>query len=124
METPLKKLTLEAIIDEIKGEIGEKGRKGSTSVHKEIADLKQQWLNEWKPLLTSNEEPINQYRLIWEINQNIDLENSIITHDAGAPREGLVPFFTATVPHSYIGWGKTTHLGFGLQAPFQVPGHD
>ena len=108
------KLTLEAIIDEVKGQIGEKGRKGSTSVHKEIADLKQQWLNEWMPLLTSNEEPINQYRLIWEINQNIDLENSVITHDAGAPREGLVPFFTATAPHSYIGWGKTTHLGFGI----------
>ena len=108
------KLTLELIIDEIKGQLGEEGRKGSTSVHKEIAVLKQQWLAEWMPLLTSNEEPINQYRVIWEINQNIDLENSIVTHDAGAPREGIVPFFIATVPHSYIGWGKTTHLGFGI----------
>ena len=26
----------------------------------------------------------------------------------------MVPFFTATTPHSYIGWGKTTHLGFGI----------
>ena len=25
-----------------------------------------------------------------------------------------MPFYTATVPHSYIGWGKTTHLGFGI----------
>src|SRR5262245_20041484 len=25
-----------------------------------------------------------------------------------------MPFFTATVPHSYIGWGKTTHLGYGI----------
>ena len=26
----------------------------------------------------------------------------------------MVPFLTATTPHSYIGWGKTTHLGFGI----------
>jgi thiamine pyrophosphate-dependent acetolactate synthase large subunit-like protein len=26
----------------------------------------------------------------------------------------MVPFYTATIPHSYIGWGKTTHLGFGI----------
>jgi len=25
-----------------------------------------------------------------------------------------VPFYTATAPHTYIGWGKTTHLGFGI----------
>jgi thiamine pyrophosphate-dependent acetolactate synthase large subunit-like protein len=25
-----------------------------------------------------------------------------------------VPFYTATTPHSYVGWGKTTHLGFGI----------
>ena len=25
-----------------------------------------------------------------------------------------MPFYTATVPHSYVGWGKTTHLGFGI----------
>ncbi len=24
------------------------------------------------------------------------------------------PSITATTPHSYIGWGKTTHLGFGI----------
>ena len=33
---------------------------------------------------------------------------------AGAPRDCIVPFYEATVPHSYIGWGKTTHLGFGI----------
>ena len=37
-----------------------------------------------------------------------------MTHDAGAPRDTIVPFFSATIPHSYIGWGKTTHLGFGI----------
>jgi thiamine pyrophosphate-dependent acetolactate synthase large subunit-like protein len=38
----------------------------------------------------------------------------VITHDAGAPRDSIMPFYTATIPHSYIGWGKTTHLGYGI----------
>ena len=44
----------------------------------------------------------------------MDKENSIVTHDAGAPRDSIMPFYQATVPHSYIGWGKTTHLGYGI----------
>ena len=51
-------------------------------------------------MLTSDEEPISYYRVIHEMNQNLDLENSIVTHDAGAPRDCIVPFYTATTPHS------------------------
>lgn len=108
------RLTLQAIIDEIKAQIGEGGVGDWTPVAAEIAALKQQWLQEWTPLLTSDEAPINTYRVIHAINTTLDLENSIVTHDAGAPRDCFVPFYTATTPHSYIGWGKTTHLGFGI----------
>ena len=52
--------------------------------------------------------------MIREIDRTLDRENSIVTHDAGAPRDSIVPFYTATTPHSYVGWGKTTHLGFGI----------
>ena len=52
--------------------------------------------------------------MIQALNDTLDLENSIVTHDAGAPRDSIVPFYQATVPHSYVGWGKTTHLGFGI----------
>jgi len=44
----------------------------------------------------------------------VDVANSIITHDAGSPRDQLSPFWEATTPLSYIGWGKTTQLGYGL----------
>ena len=69
---------------------------------------------EWRPALTSDEEPITYYRVIQALNDTLDPENSIVTHDAGAPRDTIVPFYQATTPHSYIGWGKTTHLGFGI----------
>ncbi len=67
-------------------------------------------------MLEVADEPLSPYRVIWEIENNIDQENSIVTHDAGGPRDAMVPFLTATVPHSYMGWGKTTHLGFGIPA--------
>ena len=108
------KLTLQALIDEVKAQIGEQGIGSAEAVKTQIAELKQQWLDEWQPLLTSDEEPLNTYRVIHAIDQTLDRENSIVTHDAGAPRDSIVPFYTATTPHSYIGWGKTTHLGFGI----------
>jgi acetolactate synthase-1/2/3 large subunit len=40
--------------------------------------------------------------------------NTIITHDAGSPRDELSPFWTPIAPLSYIGWGKSTQLGYGL----------
>ena len=106
------KLTLQALIDEVKALIGEP--RDSTAVAEEIAKIRAGWLAEWTPKLTSDAQPLNTYRVIHEINENIDLENSIVTHDAGAPRDSIIPFFHATTPHSYVGWGKTTHLGFGI----------
>jgi thiamine pyrophosphate-dependent acetolactate synthase large subunit-like protein len=108
------KLTIELLIEEIKSKTGENGREDIDGNINKIADLKKQWLTEWASHLNSDEVPINPYRVINEINNSIDLENSIVTHDAGAPRDQIVPFFKATVPHSYIGWGKTTHLGFSI----------
>lgn len=106
------KLTLEAIIEEVKARIGEGGR--TTGVREQIAEVKKAWFARWDKYLKDDSAPINPYRLIHELNENLDLENSIVTHDAGAPRDQIVPFFRATTPHSYIGWGKTTHLGFGI----------
>ena len=108
------KLTLLAMIAEVKSQIGESGRRDQTAVATEIAKLKAQWMADWKDILNSDETPINTYRVIGELERNLDKENSIVTHDAGAPRDTIMPFYTSTVPHSYIGWGKTTHLGYGI----------
>jgi len=108
------KLTLQAMIEEVKGRIGDSGRKDQTTVAAEIAKLKATWMADWKEILNSGETPINTYRVIGELERNLDKVNSIVTHDAGAPRDTIMPFYTSTVPHSYIGWGKTTHLGYGI----------
>jgi thiamine pyrophosphate-dependent acetolactate synthase large subunit-like protein len=49
-----------------------------------------------------------------DLYDTVDVANTIITHDAGSPRDQLVPFWKSATPHSYIGWGKSTQLGYGL----------
>jgi thiamine pyrophosphate-dependent acetolactate synthase large subunit-like protein len=79
-----------------------------------IAELRSAWLAEWAPKLENDATPINPYRVIAELNRLVDKDKTIITHDAGSPRDQLTPFWEATAPLSYIGWGKTTQLGYGL----------
>ena len=107
------RLTLQALIEEVKVQLGGDIR-DKTEVVREIQDNRKKWFDQWKPLLESDSKPLNTYRVIKEIDSVLDHENSIVTHDAGAPRDSIVPFYTATTPHSYVGWGKTTHLGFGI----------
>ncbi len=108
------KLTLEAMIDEAKAALGEDGRPKDENLVNAIASVKARWLGEWAPLLHSDETPINPYRVIREINRCVDHENTVLTHDAGNPRDQIMPFYRAVAPHGYIGWGKTTHLGYGI----------
>ena len=79
-----------------------------------IAAIREEWLAEWMPKLTSDSTPLNPYRVLHELQQAVDIDNTIITHDAGSPRDQITPFWSSTTPLSYIGWGKTTQLGYGL----------
>ncbi|HEX3406129.1 MAG TPA: thiamine pyrophosphate-requiring protein [Caulobacteraceae bacterium] len=79
-----------------------------------IRELREAWLGEWAGKLGSNETPINPYRVIAELNRLVDKSKTVITHDAGSPRDQMTPFWQAGPPLSYIGWGKTTQLGYGL----------
>jgi thiamine pyrophosphate-dependent acetolactate synthase large subunit-like protein len=80
----------------------------------EIAAIRERWLKEWRPKLTSEEAPLSPYRVLWDLQHAVDVANTIITHDAGSPRDQLAPFWVTTQPLTYLGWGKTTQLGYGL----------
>ena len=108
------KLVLQGLIDEVKAQKGGSGRGPGGEVAEEVKTVKREWLDEWMPQLTSDEVPINQYRIIWDLMHNVDRANTIITHDAGSPRDQLVPFWECLAPRTYMGWGKTTQLGYGL----------
>ena len=105
-------LTLDALIAEMKAQ-GQMPP-NTSAVEQEISNMKSAWLAEWRPKLTCPDAPLNPYRVLWDLANTVDRANAIITHDAGSPRDQLSPFWEATTPLSYIGWGKTTQLGYGL----------
>jgi len=107
------KLTLESLNTALEGHPKD-AVAARADVPAQIAAIKADWLETWMPKLTSNAAPISPYRVIWELKQRVDPENTVITHDAGSPRDQLSPFWESTRPLSYIGWGKTTQLGYGL----------
>jgi acetolactate synthase-1/2/3 large subunit len=107
-------LVLRALVAEVRDRLrgGLRGR--AAAVSQEIKTLKAEWLAEWMPKLTSDAVPLSPYRVIWDLLHTVDVANTIITHDAGSPRDQLSPFWESTAPLTYIGWGKTTQLGYGL----------
>ena len=72
-----------------------------------IASIRDEWLAEWEPKRGSNSAPLSPYRVLADLARTVDLANTIITHDAGSPRDQLSPFWVSTEPLSYLGWGKT-----------------
>lgn len=107
------KLALRQFIDELKAQ-GVPQRPANRELAAEIRALHDDWLAEWRPRLTSDEVPLNPYRVVWDIMHTVDLDNTIVTHESGSPREQVSPFWEARAPRSFIGWGKSTQLGYSL----------
>ena len=105
-------LTLDALIGELSQTL--KSPRDSSEIAAEIASVREGWMAEWQPRLSSNETPLSPYRVIGELMRAVDPNQTIITHDAGSPRDQISPFWVSTAPLSYLGWGKTTQLGMGL----------
>ena len=110
-------ITLEMLCAELERII--KGPRATASASgrgpaEEIASVRKAWLDEWRPKFTSDETPLSPYRVLRDLQATVDVANTIITHDAGSPRDQLAPFWVTKQPQTYIGWGKTTQLGYGL----------
>lgn len=108
------RLVLRQMIEETRRQLGPDGRRGEDDVARQIKAVKDEWLAEWMPRLASDEVPINPYRVVRDLQQALADRHVIATHDAGNPRDQMVPFWVAREPNSYIGWGRSTHLGYSL----------
>ena len=105
-------ITLDALCAEVERLI--KKPREFSGVASEIAQVRKAWLDEWAPRINSDEAPFSPYRVLRDLQATVDVANTIITHDAGSPRDQLAPFWVTKKPLTYIGWGKTTQLGYGL----------
>ncbi len=106
------KLTLIAVIAAVKDRLG--GKYLNRSPAGELAAEREAWLGRWHAKLTSSEAPMTPYRVMSEFIRVVDPAEAIVTHDSGSPRDQLLPFYRATRPRGYLGWGKSHQLGTGL----------
>jgi len=107
-------LTLAALVEAVSERLGGKPRGRQAEVVARIQAQREPWLQRWSAHLNSDSVPLDPYRVIRDLLATVDVANTVITHDAGSPRDQLSPFWKPVTPLSYIGWGKTTHLGYGL----------
>jgi len=107
------KLVLAALNEAVRDRLKGRTRDGDGTLAAEMAKIRDGWMTQWMPKLTSDEVPINPYRVVWELTKAIDPRNAILTHDSGSPRSQMVPFYSAA-PNGYIGFGKAHALGSGL----------
>jgi acetolactate synthase-1/2/3 large subunit len=106
------RLVLRQLIEAVQ-DLGPAQRRNQESASA-VRQAREAWLREWMPKLTSDEVPITPYRVIWDFMQTVPASQAIVTHDSGSPRNQLVPFYRATAPRGYMGWGKSHALGTGL----------
>ncbi|MCH2210858.1 MAG: thiamine pyrophosphate-requiring protein [Fuerstiella sp.] len=107
------KLVLGQLLEEIGTSTGQAVR---AEVEAHVGEIRQAWKARWNPKLTSDETPINPYRVIGDFMKTVDPAEAIVTHDSGNPRDQLVPLYESVTPRGYIGWGHSTQLGFSLGA--------
>jgi acetolactate synthase-1/2/3 large subunit len=107
-------LILDGLVEAVRDRSNGASEERTAAVTGEISAVKAEWLDQWKAKLTSDEVPMTPYRVISDLLHTVDVKNTIITHDAGSPRDQMSPFWQSVAPLSYIGWGKTTQLGYGL----------
>ena len=106
------KLTLAALLEAVNRRAPEKRDSSEVAAH--IKAVEAEWFAQWEAKCRRETSPLSPYRVLWDLQQTVDVANTIITHDAGSPRDQLVPFWKSSSPHGYIGWGKSTQLGYGL----------
>ncbi|HKA45576.1 MAG TPA: thiamine pyrophosphate-requiring protein [Burkholderiales bacterium] len=107
------KLVLRQFIDDCRDLLKGKARDGA-AVRGEIAQRRASWVERWSLKTSSDETPINPYRVIADFMEVVDPDSAIVTHDSGSPRYQMCPTYRAGGPRSYIGWGKSHQLGTGL----------
>jgi len=88
-------------LDALIAAIGERRRPASGTAQR-VAALNKSWRDAFADDFASDAMPINHYRILRDLHARIDPQKTIITHDAGSPREQAVPFWPSVTPRDYI----------------------
>ena len=108
------RLVLEQMLEEYRRQDGPKVRGDGNGAAQRVAAVTAEFAAQWEPDFSSDEVPISPYRVIRELERAFAGQSTIVTHDSGYPRDQMVPMWKTVEPRGYLGWGKSTQLGYGL----------
>ena len=109
------RFTLQALADELSSQTEGRGR-AAPNVHAEIKASRDAGLAKYQGPMTSNETPINPYRVYAGLMEVLDPLKSFVTHDSGNTRDQLSTVYETLIPRGFLGWGNVSSLGFSLAA--------
>jgi len=106
------KLTLQALVNEVSARTG--GGRKKPEVVEEIRAGRQEFAAKFRPLMDSDERPINPYRVIGDLMKVLNPKASFVTGDSGNTRDQISTVYEAQIPRGFLGWGNVSTLGFSL----------
>ena len=102
------KLTLQALIQELSAQTGGGVRKNQALID-EIKAGKEAFLAKFRPLMESNEKPINPYRVYGDLMKVLDPQKSFVTGDSGNTRDQISTVYEAPDSARLPGLGQCLH---------------
>ena len=108
-------LTLRALIDEVSSRTDGNAAENAELLA-EIKAVKDKFMSEYRPLMESDDVPINPYRVYGDLQKTLDPNNSFLTHESGTTRDQLSTVYETVIPRGFVGWGNISTLGFSLAA--------
>jgi acetolactate synthase-1/2/3 large subunit len=109
-------LFLRALLEQSKSVLSSWRNGMAGDIAAEIKELKTKWMDSWNPRLTSDEIPMNPYRVCWDVTHQLDRKKTILLHDAGVTRAYVSHHYEALNPLGFIGFGGTSAMGWSTPA--------
>ena len=104
------KLVLAQLLEAVRARKGAQ-RSGMAQTRARIAELRNRWNDLCAPLLTSEQVPVNPFRVTQELARALPRDRSIVLHDAGSVRGTTCQHYPAVLPRSFIGFGVQSAMG-------------
>lgn len=110
------RIVLRQLIDAAQTTLDNKRLQRVDHRYEEIERLRKRWLEISEPLLTSEEVPLNPFRVTGELMKQVDPAQTIILHDAGTVRGTTSQHYIAPTPRSFLGFGVQSAMGWSIGA--------
>lgn len=110
------KVILRQLVETIKAMLPKARLAPKQDIITAIAGEQKAWMEQSMPVLTSQDNPINPFRVTWEFSKLVDARQTIVTHDSGSSRGTLSQHYSAPTPRSFVAFGVQSGMGWTLGA--------